>query len=91
MSGSVLGKLFNGEVNPFEQVRPKCERYTQATERIGQGKRKLCATFTAEQQAIFDRMLDEYYVMASLEHTTAFVEGFKLGGRVMLEVVERDK
>ncbi|MCL2579549.1 MAG: hypothetical protein FWE32_05905 [Oscillospiraceae bacterium] len=87
MKKTVLGQLFNGEIYPHEQTRPKDERYQEVAIKIGEATRSLCNTFTPEQQVLFDQLKDHCLIVAGMEHGAVFEEGFRLGARIAIEVL----
>jgi len=62
----------------------------EVTESIGETTRSLCATLSTEQQELFAKLKDSYLIEAEIEHTAIFECGFKLGARIVLEILANE-
>ena len=84
---SILEKLWYGEVEPSEYDVSSCEEYKKLLSLIDRNEEKLLATMTDEQKELFDKYMECVEELQSLADCTLFQSSFKLGGRIMAEVM----
>lgn len=86
-----IEKLYNGEIYPAEQLRVRVDGYEEARKNAGQAhdefESKLCQPMKDE----LDEFLAKHMGASCFEDTQAFVDGFKLGARLMTEIFWEDK
>lgn len=88
---SVLSALYNGELHPAEQYAPKTEEYWE----IRQRNRRHYKDFTESLRKLdppldkqFTQILDEQIDELPYELSQMFIDGFRLGARIMLETLQ---
>ncbi|MGN0484946.1 MAG: DUF6809 family protein [Lachnospiraceae bacterium] len=84
----ILEEFWYGNIEPTEYDTSSCKEYKKLLELICRNEEKLQATMTDEQKELFYRYTDvvrEYQTMADC---LLFQSSFKLGARMMLEVME---
>lgn len=84
----MLKELWYGNIEPSEYNTSSCEEYKKALCSIINSEEKLQSTFTDEQKKLFSQYtgaVREYQTMAECQ---LFQNSFKLGARMMLEVME---
>ncbi|MGI6261558.1 MAG: DUF6809 family protein [Acutalibacteraceae bacterium] len=84
----ILEEFWYGNIEPTEYDTSSCKEHKKLLELICRNEEKLQSTMTDEQKELFSRYTD-----AVREHQMAtdyliFQNGFKLGARMMLEVME---
>ncbi len=84
----VLEELWNGNVEPAKYDAVPCEEYKDLLKLIARNKEKLLATMTEEQKDLFSRYTDCVQELQELSERLLFQSSFKLGARMMLEVME---
>lgn len=86
-----IEQLFNGEIYPSEQMHIRMEGYEEARkiafQSHNQFEEKLCKAMKDE----LDEMIAKHLDASCFEETQTFVNGFKLGARLMAEVFWEDK
>ena len=83
----LLKEFWYGNIEPTEYDTNACKEYKEALRLITRNEEKLQATMTDEQKELFSRYTDarEYQTMTEC---LLFQNSFKLGARMMLEVME---
>ena len=84
---SILDELWYGNIEPAEYDISSSKEYKEMLQLISRNEEKLLATMTEDQKELFTRYADcvrEYQVMAEC---LLFQNSFRLGGRMMLEVM----
>lgn len=90
---TILQQLYDGNLCPVEHFRPKIEEY-QALQRkhyrrykkFNKKLKKLSPTLHEQ----FVMVIEEQLTEISSETYDAFIDGFKLGAKMMMEVLEND-
>ena len=83
----LLEELWYGNIEPTEFDASAGKDYKEALRLITRNEEKLQATMTDEQKELFSRYMDcvrEYQTMAEC---LLFQNSFRLGARIMLEVL----
>ncbi len=83
----VLEELWYGNVEPAEYDAVPCEEYKDLLKLIARNKEKLLATMTEEQKDLFSRYTDCVQELQELSERLLFQNSFKLGARIMLEIM----
>ena len=79
--------LWYGNVNPHEAILTKNRRYKHLLSLMGRNRDKLSETLTDKQQETLEKYDETMNEMHSLAEVEAFSYGFRLGVRIMIEVV----
>ena len=84
---NILEEFWYGNIEPAEYDTSSSKEYKELLQLISRNEEKLLATMTDEQKDLFTKYADcvrEYQVMAEC---LLFQNSFRLGGRMMLEVM----
>ena len=84
---NVLDEFWYGNLDPAEYDANPSKEYKELVRLISKNEEQLLATMTDDQKDLFSRYTDcvrEYQAMASC---LLFQNSFRLGGRMMLEVM----
>ena len=84
---NILEEFWYGNLDPAEYDANPNKEYKELVRLISKNEEKLLATMTDEQKELFTKYADcvrEYQVMAEC---LLFQNSFRLGGRMMLEVM----
>ena len=84
---SILEKLWYGEVEPSEYDTTSFKEYKELLHLINRNEEKLRATMTNEQKELFDKYMECVEDLQALTDCMLFQSSFKLGGRIMAEVM----
>ena len=84
---NILEEFWYGNLEPAEYDTSSSKEYKELLQLISRNEDKLLATMTEEQKELFTKYADcvrEYQVLAEC---LLFQNSFRLGGRMMLEVM----
>ena len=87
---NILEEFWYGNIEPAEYDISSSKEYKELLQLISRNEEKLLATMTDPQKELFTKYADcvrEYQVMAEC---LLFQNSFRLGGRMMLEVMKGD-
>ena len=87
---NILEEFWYGNIEPAEYDTSSSKEYKELLQLISRNEDKLLATMTEGQKELFTKYADcirEYQVMAEC---LLFQNSFRLGGRMMLEVMKGD-
>lgn len=85
---NILEEFWYGNIEPAEYDASPGKEYKEMLQLISRNEDKLLATMTDAQKELFSRYTDcvrEYQIMAE---SLLFQHSFRLGARIMLEVLE---
>ena len=84
----ILEEFWYGNIEPTEYDTSSCKEYKKLLELICRNEEKLKATMTDEQKELFEKYSDCVREHQTNTDCLIFQNGFKLGARMMLEVME---
>ena len=84
---TLLEDLWYGNVNPHEAILTENWRYKYLLSLMGRNRDKLSETLIEKQLETLEKYDEAMNEMHSLAEVEAFVYGFRLGVRIMIEVV----
>jgi len=81
-----LKDLYYGNINPNEKTfEPKSE-FSISCSRMAGAENKLRERINEEEKKLLSEILDASAQMTGIELTNMFVDGFRLGARLVIEV-----
>ena len=83
----ILEEFWYGNIEPTE-YDTSCKEYREILKLITRNEDKLLATMTDEQKELFSRYTDCVRELQTMTDCLLFQNSFKLGARMMLEVME---
>ena len=84
----ILAEFWYGNIEPTEYDTSSCKEYKKLLELICRNKEKLRATMTDEQKELFTKYTNCVREYQTLTDCLIFQNSFKLGARMVLEVME---
>lgn len=84
----ILQALYNGEIFPAEQYRPLIEEYKILRKKHYKHYKDFIQKIGSPLDQEFKRIMDEQLDTLPLELSGMFIDGFRLGARMMIEVFE---
>ena len=84
----ILEEFWYGNIEPSEYDTSSCKEYKEALQLICQNEEKLQATMTDSQKELFSRYTDSVQEFQTMAECLLFQNSFKLGARMMVEVME---
>lgn len=85
----ILEELWYGNIEPYDT--PPTKEYKELLQLICRNEEKLQATFTDEQKDLFSRYADCVREFQAMADCLLFQSSFRLGGKIMPEVMEEPK
>ena len=82
---TTLEDLYYGNIVPAEKGIKKGSEYSKLLNLAARNEEKLLATLTEEQKILFEKYKDYTMDMCSIAEKDAFVEGVKLGVKIVVE------
>ena len=84
----ILEEFWYGNIEPTEYDTSSCKEYKKLLELICRNEEKFKATMTDEQKELFARYTDAVREYQTMAECLLFQNSFKLGARMMVEVME---
>ena len=84
----VLEELWYGNIEPTEYDTSSCEEYKKVLEQVCSSEENLQATMDSEQKTLFIKYTDSVNQYHAIIECMLFQNSFRLGARMMLEVLE---
>ena len=84
----ILEEFWYGNIEPTEYDTSSNKEYKKLVELIFRNEEKLKATMTDEQKELFEKYTDCIGEYRTITDCLIFQNGFKLGARMMLAVME---
>lgn len=88
---TILEQLYAGDIYPAEQYLPLMERYKEQRKKQYQNYEDFVQELDKLEEPLgkrFIAIMDEQLDTVPLEFTEMFIDGFRLGARMMIEVFE---
>ena len=85
---NVLKEFWYGNLDPAEYDANTGKEYKEIMRLISRNEEKLLATMTEEQRELFSRYTDCVREHQTMAECLLFQNSFRLGGRIMLYVLE---
>ena len=85
---NILEELWYGNICPQEQSTENNREIKKLLELMGQNRDKLCKTISDEEKETLAKYDDCVNEMYSIIEREIFAYAFRLGGRIMLEVMK---
>ena len=84
----ILQALYDGKIYPAEQFRPMIEEFKILQEKKREHYENFIKKLNSPLDEEFDNIMDEQLDTLPLELRERFIDGFRLGARMMVEVFE---
>ena len=85
----LLEEFWYGNIEPTDYDISSCKEHKKLVELIYRNEEKLKDTMTDEQKELFEKYTDCVRENQVITDCLIFQNGFKLGARMMLEVMEK--
>ena len=84
---NILEEFWYGNIEPAEYDTSSSKEYKELLQLISRNEDKLLETMTEEQKDLFSRYTDCVRKHQAMAECLLFQNSFRLGGRLMLEVM----
>lgn len=88
---SIITELYLGNIQPFDKSYPRSSEYGKENARQSELYLKLEAVIPEESRELLEEYAKSAVELGSIQARDMFVEGFKLGSRLMTEVFANGK
>lgn len=83
---SILEALYYGDIHPEEKIVPRDPEYRRINRRVSEGMGLWKEKLSSEDFNQLEALLDLRSQSESIYATTTFINGFKLGALMMVEI-----
>lgn len=87
---TILEELYNGNINPSDKFVKKGGEYGRLLNEYAVQLDRLTAMLDEGEKKLLESILETNGSMEIISHKESFIEGFCLGSRIMLEILNRD-
>ena len=87
---SILQEFAYGNINPSERSFKKETEYNKSAKKLLASETELLASLDEKQKALYESFSVAQREFCTISETERFVSAFKLGSRIMLEVMSGD-
>lgn len=87
MMNKTIKALYNGEIRFYAEEYPTDHEYLAMSDSYNELQRHLADMLDEHGQDLLDELLDLRISMDSMTDVNDFVDGFRLGARLMLEAI----
>ncbi len=84
---SILKDLYYGNINPSERYIKRGSEYQKLSRLLSENEDKLLASLDEDGKRLYESILEGRYQQEDIAETETFVEGFRLGAQIMLEIL----
>lgn len=84
---NIIDDLYLGNINPNENMRIRHPEYLNFAKDSVKLEERLGGILNTEQKKLFADFVNIYGSMNALEIRLRFIEGFRLGAKIMLDVL----
>ena len=90
---SILSELYEGNIFPAEQYSPRSEEYRQIHQNHYKHYDNFIETLSKLEPPLdkqFIKIMDEQLDVIPYEFSEMFIDGFRLGARIMIDIFQGD-
>ena len=84
----VISELWYGNIEPQDRKIPRDKEYKQLLNKICKYEEQFRGIFSPEQQKAFEEYENATISVTAISEEASFVEGFRLGAKIVLEVLQ---
>ena len=84
----ILEELWYDKVNPSQRMQPDDKSSSELTEQIVKKEDELAPLLSDKANEILEQMREKQLDLSTSNELKAFISGFRLGARIMLEVMD---
>ncbi|NCD08537.1 MAG: hypothetical protein EOL98_03760 [Negativicutes bacterium] len=86
----MLSELYNGNIVPQSRPIPKDSKYRELQNDLGELADSLAQRLNDEDKQVLDEIMITWSNISTVNGEDCFIEGFRLGARMILEIFEKD-
>ena len=84
---NILEELWYGRINPSQRSQPDDKSASELTEQIVEKEDEFVPLLSDEAKEILEQMREKQLDLSTSNERKAFISGFRLGARIMLEIM----
>lgn len=84
--GKILEQLYRGELYPYLKFQTTIERFKKNRDKAFKSYSMFIEKLPKELRDEFDELMDSYLDLLPLELEQTFIDGFRIGSRMMTEI-----
>lgn len=88
MKNELLRRLYYGEIHPWERTASPDADEQELNQRIDKSIQTLRGFMRTEEVASLEQLLGDIDSLKAEETVQAFIDGYRLGARLMLETID---
>ena len=88
---TILEQIWYEELHPTETIKPPTPELSELIDISGESELKLLHLLTDEGKELFHKYADAQSAIYDTNGCDIFVNGFRMGAKLMLEIMENDK
>ncbi|MCP3810142.1 MULTISPECIES: DUF6809 family protein [unclassified Paenibacillus] len=85
---SILENFYYGKCNPSERIKSKDTEFELVSQRIADAEEALKTKLPEQDYKLIEELSDLQDVLISLLSASAYIEGYKMGALIMIEVFD---
>ena len=87
---TIIRQLFYGELHPWERFVPNDSDLRKASNRVGKLVEEWKEHLSPEDAERLEEIVDTLYQYSSILEADSFESGFRLGAKMMLDILQPD-
>ena len=88
---TILEKIWYEELHPTEILKPPTPELSELIDISGESELKLLHLLTDEGKELFHKYVDAQSAIYDINGCSIFVNGFHMGAKLMMEIMENKK
>ena len=85
---STIQDLYYGRISPYEMSISTTPEYQKLKALAGKNEDLLRETLSDEQSALLDKLIESFTDISSISERDMFIAGFRLGMKLMIDVMK---
>ncbi|MNW44772.1 hypothetical protein D3C74_220150 [compost metagenome] len=85
---SILESFYCGKCNPSERIKSKDTEFELVSQRIADAEEALKTKLPEQDYKLIEELSDLQDVLISLLSASAYIEGYKMGALIMIDVFD---
>lgn len=83
----ILEELWHGEIRPAEIIKPLTPQYKELLDAADESEKKLLSLLSDEGKALYRKLTESRRELSCTDECEIFTTGFRLGAKLMLEIM----
>ena len=88
---TILEQIWYEEIRPAEIIKPQSPQYKESLDIADESEKKLLHLLDNEGKELFHKYIDAKTDVYDMDNCDFFANGFRIGAKLMLEIMDSDK